>query len=876
MAATDGDAIGDFANAGVLEGDAQPVSPLEKTSGDVDYPDGRGELLDLARQDPEECARKIKKLWELQDPAMKRRKVIWDQHKLWMMGIRGIRARPVSTDINRWELYVPPGALDMPPVLDQTESLLDKVTSHVMADKAQPMVLPVDDSPQERDGAQFAERWLTVMGGESGSNDDKIFRTGEKKAGIYGSSFVYHYVDQNGWEADAQAPDGRRWRQQICKKLLPPFYVRPIPETAHDIADADGCLVMDTTNVGDLKRRFPEITGQWSAEVWTQVVEWRPQASKWALPWYVNQRMNKGPEFKQDGTPTDASPVITLALYMYAKAEYPDGCYLLSAGGTQMLWPGPEGDESGHPDDGDWLDHSEEDKPRPLDLPIVQIKQLTDDIADDFYGRALIQMLGPIGEIRASIVLAWLQYLDRFTYPHTFLPLGSVVQPDQLAARDGRAIYFNPQGQPVIEPVPPFPPDAKEFLDRAEAVENDITGLYASTGEGDENVDSGVQLALQQSAAVMNITQISDNLGDAIERSWRVSLQHARAFIDEPQLLKFEDEDGSYREQEWQGMQFAGANEARIKPGTFTQMSQEARENQLIKWQQLTWIAPDEARDLVASGMRARVGVEDNPFLRKIRRELSTWRKGPTPEWMQQAQQQQAQQVPLEAHAQITGQPVPPPPPPPPGPFVRVASDMEQDVAKTRHGEIRRELSSSGFTKMPEPWQGVLLAEYQAMCQAGGVMTLAQQTQANDAQMQKEAQLQSQVQSASATVTGQANVQKATIEAQSEIQGELRKLAQEITLLREQAALKAGVAPAGQIMQDTLLRDSALFSATGPAVPFAPSIVPQGLSAMGAPVTPDKPGMEPQAPAAPPPGAGQQMAGAPTGPQGPHIVPGGQ
>ena len=720
MAQGMGEVAGDFANNGILDGDAQPTAPADKLDNDeTDDNQGRGELLDLAKADPEECAKKVKKLWELQDTSSERLKVFWDQYKLWLMGIRGVRARPASTEVNRWELYVPPGALDMPPVLDQTESLIDKVTSHVLSDKAQPHCIPVNDSPEERDGAQFAERVLNIMGSEAEANDQSIFRRACKKAGIYGSSFIYHYADDNGWEPDAESPGGRRIRKRICKRVLPSFYVRPIPETAASIADADGILVMDTTTVGDLRRRFEEQTDEWTTEDWTEVVDWRPKASKWARPWFASKRMTAGPEFRQNGMPTDTSPVVTLALYMNVGGEYKDGAYILTAGGTKTLY----GE--------DWLDHSDPNAPRPLSLPVVQWKQLTDDVSDNFFGRALIQMIGPIGEIRASIILSWINYLDRFGYPHTFLPLGSVVQPDQLAARDGRAIYFNPQGQPVVEQIPPFPADAKEFLDRAGAVENDIVGLYGATGDSNQSNESGEHLALNQAAAAMNITQISDNAADAIQRSWRVTLEQTRAFITDPQLLRYEDEDGAYREQAWKGIDIGNTRQVEIKPGSFTGLNQQARESKIMNWQQIGWISPDEAKELVGSGMRAQTGLEDNPFVRKVRRELAQWRKGPAPEWMQATQQITAKNQQDQTIAQLSGTPAPPPAPMPPAPiFQRVATDIEQDVARIRHAEIRREMSSAGFWHQPPAWQSVIMTEYTAMKAAAGVMTVQEQSQA--------------------------------------------------------------------------------------------------------------------------------------------------
>ena len=857
MAQGMGDVTGDFANNGILDGDAQPTAPTDKLEQtDQDNEQGKGELLDLAKSDPEEAAKKIKKLWELQDVAAERLKVFWDQYKLWLMGIRGVRARPASTEVNRWELYVPPGALDMPPVLDQTESLIDKVVSHVLSDKAQPRCVPVDDSPEERDGAQFAERILTVMGSSAEANDPSIFRRACKKSGIYGSSFIYHYPDDAGWEADDTQPNGRRTRKQICKRVLPSFYVRPLPETSASIADADGILVMDTTTVGDMKRRFPAIVDgpeAWSVEDWTQVVEWKPKASKWARPWFASKRMMAGPEFKENGMPTDTSPVVTLALYMNVGGEYQDGAYILTAGGTKTLYAE------------DWLDHSEPEKPRPLMLPVVQWKQLTDDVSDNFFGRALIQMLGPIGEIRASIVLSWINYLDRFGYPHTFLPLGSVVQPDQLAARDGRAIYFNPQGQPVVEQIPPFPADAKEFLDRAGAVENDIVGLYGAVGDSGQSNESGEHLALNQAAAAMNITQISDNAADAITASWRVTLEQTRAFITEPQLLRYEDADGGYREKAWQGIDIGNTRQVEIKPGSFTGLNQQARESKIVQWQQLQWITPDEAKELVGAGMRAQTGLEDNPFVRKIRRELAEWRKGPPQEWMQAAQQITQKNGQDAAVAQITGsQPPPPATPPDPSIFQRVDTDMEQDVARIRHAEIRREMSGAGYWHQDPAWQAVISQEYAAMKAAAGVMTVQEQSQM--AQTMQQAQTQAVIAEKVAPIQAKGAIEgrNETAKALAELHAEQRKLAQEITLLREQAALKAGVPPAQQIMQDTLLRDSALFTATGPTTPFAPGIVPGGLSAMGAPMADD----------VPPPGQGA-LVGGPRGPNPGAAIPGG-
>ena len=232
---------------------------------------------------------------------------------------------------------------------------------------------------------------------------------------------------------------------------------------------------------------------------------------------------------------------------------------------------------------------------------------------------------------------------------------------------------------------------------------------------------------------------------------------------------------------------------------------------------------------------------------------------------MQATQQITAKNQQDQTIAQLSGTPAPPPAPMPPAPiFQRVATDIEQDVARIRHAEIRREMSSAGFWHQPPAWQSVITTEYTAMKAAAGVMTVQEQSQAAQTAQQTATQALIAEKVAPIQAKGAMDTQTESAKAIAELHAEQRKLAQEITLLREQAALKAGVPPAQQIMQDTLLRDSALFSATGPTSPFAPGIVPGGLDAVGAPM----------ADSVPPPSGGA-LVGGPRGPNPGPGIPGG-
>lgn len=770
---------GDLANTGVLDGAPQDAAPKPK----ADATDTDGELLALAATDPSAAAKKVRALWELQDSPVERRKPQWDANKLALMGFQGVRARPSSTDVNRWELYVPPGALDRPPTLEQPEVLIDRLVSHLLQDEPKPDCTPQQDTPKDRDAAEFAERWLEADGSSAATNDALLLRVSEKKAAVFGSGFLYGYADPQGggWEEQ-----GQRWQAKICFKPVSTYAVRAVPDTACNIADADGVLVMDRTTVGDLKRRFPE-TAAWDASQWTKAVDWKPKAAKWMTPWFVEMRLAKTEQMKADGTPTDGCPVVTLAYYHKSGPEYQRGAYLLMTGGDELLHSGP------------WMDESEPGNARPMDLPVVQVKQLTDDLSDDFYGRGLMQPLGPISEVRCMITLAYLAYLDRATYPHTFIPMGSNIQPDQLAQRDGRGLMFNAAGQPMVEQVGRFDPQAVEFLDRARAAEDDVIGVYRdAAGAGNTAVRSGSHAALEVQQSEVNLTQIAQNLRDGIERLWRLKMQLARRDIPTEQRMLVVGPDGAYKERAWSGADFRSVRDVRIKSGTFTQLAPGAKEQLILQrlTMQLpdgsTLLSPDEGRRLLAGNMRSDIGAKDNPFVTKVRRELAAWREGPAPEWLQQAEEadranQMAQrQWQMQGGEQMQAQGGPPFQPPyamPQGPFGRVATDLEPDVARLRHAEIRREQVTTTFAQMPPLWQNVLNQEYEAMRQAAGITTLAEQAQQQQQQM--EAQQRAAAEQAQAKEA--ASLQREQVKAQSEVTQEQIRGAAQVAAAKERA-----------------------------------------------------------------------------------------
>jgi hypothetical protein len=747
---------------------------------------GMGPLLEQA--DQATVVRQIVEMIHQQRNSRKRRRAEWECNKLWVRGIRGARVRRLSEDRDDVQLVVPLGSYDLPPVMDRCEELIDKAINRLYADPPAPDAEPASDSDTDRDAAEFMTRLLIVEGAESGFNNVGVQRRAEKKAAVHGSGFVYVCVDPmgNGWrpteiralptamtEQDAtidpatQQPvtdtderletryvtDGgqltnnpsearRQWLPKIKLEVFTGEHVILLPETCTGIDDAYGFILLRYTSIGKLRATFPDTVGKASQETLEKLVNWNPEDAKYARPPFASAKdIGKS---GTDGKISDSALACTASLYFESYGDYPKGAYIVAAGEDLVLhkqtWCGMV--ETGP---GEVTEEC-------LELPLAQFRQLNDEVDDDHMGKGIAAKLGPPDEVRGNIVLGWEEYLDQFLHRNTFLPLGSIIQPGVLNVRDGTPILFNPGGKPEQETLEQFPPDAKEFYDRVGTAQEQSIGL-GETAQGLESPDaqSGVAKQIVVQEAHVNFGHLRQNAGDGQERLWRIVGQHYRVFYTIPQKLKYQGDDGAYKEREWSRIDLGSTRDIRIARGSFTQQSPEAKQAKLDARYAAKLIDPEEYDRLTAVNIQATIGYQDNPH-------LTRWKEGPPDNW----QPPQAPVMPDPASAQPvpavdpnTGQPVPPLPDPA-NPFADVrAVDAEQDVARIRWLALRRELSSTAYTKQPAPWAKYLVDAYNVARQAAGIVTVAEQQQA--AQQQ---------QAAAANQAAQQRTQEATTKAQ--------------------------------------------------------------------------------------------------------------
>jgi hypothetical protein len=747
----------------VLSNDQQDVDvELDEELTEEEEGARLGPLLD--EPDEEKVVKKVKRLRERQEKAMQRRRAVWKRNELWRDGIRWVRLDR-SEDV--WEARVPYGMENAPPTPNKTDRLCRRVTATLLVDEPVPEAEPSTDSPEDLDSAEFGTRALKIEGSEAGLNFRGMMEEGIDKAHTFASSFSYFTLDPTGGGSqpkrirahkaavladgrgselvnpqtgqpgtdpdyidrfvaadgkitDAESEAERQWLPAIRRKVLTGKQVLFLPANAASIADALGVHITDYCTLGELKARFEKAFAKLHEDQLRKIADWEPDGADEIYPEHLRDYPRQESE---RGVPKDDQLVWYECVYYKSHADYPEGAYVCVAGESSLLhrevWSRD-------------IETPEGQKKEYLELPVSQCRCLNDYTHDDPYGIGLVERLGPADEVRASVLGYQLEYLYRFGNPNVYLPIGSIVQPKQLITRTGDPIYVNPQGKPEYENTPEFPKIGTELRTSMGDEMNDETMLQqAAQGVEGKNVDSGIHAQTIVEQALVGLSQVRANAADYYKRSCRIVLQLMRVFYTTERRLKYVGEDGRYKERSWTGADLRTTRDVSIARGSFTMYTPSAKRQMALAELGKT-IDPDEYERLSSNQMSPILGTQDNPFRMKVRRELDDWTQGPDAGFEQavQAREQaiaQAQELAQSGAADPSA--IAAAIPPLPSPVKRVPADLEIRVATIRHSEIIRFMSSGKYERFADnpKWQEVLLAEYNAMKQAAGILTVQDQ-----------------------------------------------------------------------------------------------------------------------------------------------------
>lgn len=713
------------------------------------------------------------RLWKDQPKGpISRRRAQWKVNEWRREGRTNVFVQKTQ-DQDRWQAWSPPWNAPPVPVLNKADRLCRRLKAMVWADPPQPEAIPENGSDEAIEAAEFIERVLSNVQGEGQLDDLRTASRAFDRGSTNGCGFIRYFLDakgggrqpvrimakpgaltadqpftgpngeplegdvvgryakEDGTLTDDPAEAATQWMPALDKEIVEAPNVRFLPHDSEDLWDADGVIIATMPTWGELLELWPEEMAKLSEDDIAAILSFKPE--------HHRDLMGDGRSGNDTATRREDKPVAVFTTYYTAGPGYPKGCYFVGLGDRVALYRQKWVAE---------VDGVEE----ALDIPLTQYMQFEAGRREP-YGVGLMELLGGGNEIRAAQVGHLMSHLDQFSNRRTFVPTNSIIQPRQYQLMQGSVIPVNPGGEPKFEEIPAYPRESMDLFTLMTDEMNDQS-MMQETAQGTEvsSVTSGKQAQVVVAQAKAGLSDVQQNTERAYIRACRIQAQLIRTGYTVPQQIAWQGDDGQYRQKYWTGSDLKGVKDFKLKRGSLTMMTNAEKVNMAFQFQGQGVYAshPEAFYDTIVGEIGADVGLQDDPFRQRIKRQLSAWSEGPPEGW-------QPPQAPMQLDPVTgtpTGQPMVDPQtgqtaPPPSDPHLQaifgpLPADELQDVATVRLTELKRFMATTRFTRWSAEWRQGVVGEFEHMKQAAGVMTIAEQQAAQQAAAQQRQQAETQ------------------------------------------------------------------------------------------------------------------------------------
>ncbi len=746
----------------------------------------------LTDDNDSQVAREMIELWENQSKLHEvvEREAKWKVNEARRSGYSGVRL--VREGNGKARAWIPVGGSSDLELSNEARRLCRAFVGNLLADPPAPQVFPADTGPGDRDTSDVSERALVDLQSERRLNTPIKVRDALDNACTYGSGYISYIVDPTGGGRTARrmmasplaaspeaplldpgtgqpwtemepvpppldpmtgqpmmlpqmdgapppmqpkvdpmtgqplpppepverivgkdeksftenAPDAAYdWVKEIKSEVLTGRNVRPIPHTAENIWEATGVMIATYQSWKSLKTMFERELGSLSEEQVDALIAFRPQGTDDLLP--KNRR-------GQRETRSDNALVFTLVVCFKECGDYPDGYYGIAVGDKHLCHRQP------------WISYSSGTR-EGLHLPVSQVKLFRNGRSDPA-GDGLMDDLGGISEVMAAQIGHLLAYLDWFNNPTYYVPLNSTVQDSDILSRK-RIVRIIPGGEPKVLDPPRYPGESMTIFELMRDGASKASHLMETAqGVEDPSVKSGRHAYQIVAQAHAQLSEPKQNIERGYIRCCDIELQYARAFDLEGDA-RWTGDDGSFKIKRWKSADLGG--DVHLKPGTMTMLSPAAKAQLVEQWMATGMLTPEEAREMIAGGVGAVVGLRDDPFKLELRRQISRWEEGPPEGWqpfdpmgevmqhsmplateMGMAPDQAQRTIEAQVQQGLIQLPV--------DPMMEEvwkprAHHQLPNVAVARMLELSRLMATRRFHEQPRPWQGLVEQEFQRM-----------------------------------------------------------------------------------------------------------------------------------------------------------------
>lgn len=600
-------------------------------------------------------------------------------------------------------------------VPNKADDLCNKVEDTLMADPAKPDPMPHVEDDSAEQAATIAAQFLSMDGGEAGTNDAEVYRWALNNAFTGASSYCHYVINTSGGgyqplqklahpksedpsnplvamvplQAPAPLPGmppappqmiEERTSDPVLRYVSAPDEAHPAGQFVEDASQADrvwlpkieierfrrenvrcfpAAATIEQAAAVIFIRHHPlsQARALWPKTVGTMKDDELSALASWK-PSMAEQLVTYAFKGNNDGTTGPSLDEVGSLSPMLQRRMFSYRLYVKASpeypGG---YWCDLSGAKSGTLlDEGD-LEYevtlpTQGKTKRCRDIPGTQVRPMQDVDGGDPTGWPFISRFAGASEAESTMYAAFMDLCDNMLHPHVFIRSTAAVDEDDWFDRSVPIILHPSDPEPTYERFPTLPP-ILPLLDNLDKKQDVISGL-TETAQGLEssNSISGVAKNLTIQQAKVSLSGFQQNLHAAMTRGWRIKLQLAQAEFTTPQMMQYSGEEGSGQAQWWTGEDMAGIDRVGIQPGTGSMQTPEGKAQYVAFAQSQQWITPDIAAGVALPGIKMDLGLPEDPFLAAIERSIDTWLQGPPEGWEEQYAAQQQQIAGAQAQYQ--------------------------------------------------------------------------------------------------------------------------------------------------------------------------------------------------------------------------------
>lgn len=686
-----------------------------------------------------------------------------------------------NRDIYQQTLPYGTSGITIQAVPNKVWDLVNKTTETLMVDFPQVECEPIDDTEQARAACEMANRFLSIDGGEQGTNDAVLFHDRVARALTTASAYLECWTDRTGGGyvplkivAHPQAtdpnnpligPDGMptsenieryvagevvsaeggavqfapgarftdnaaeaapQWQPKIRATCWGREHLRVFPESA-TVDNAEKLIILGFMTVGELKKRCPMVAQMTPGDI-NALCDWTPSRYLPLLPPFQRARwqLTDGRDKEKSGS-SDERIVFYYHGLARACPDYPRGAdvFVSGAQGGIILSKDTNSVEV-QVDRG----QGKTTELRCLEIPVAQVTPRGDPDERDPSGRAYVEMFAGAAEHNAFMAMSFATAVDKNLHmPYAVSSMSAVDSVTFQNAIDsgGNELVpvttMNEMPQQMIGPKMPG-----EFFNMYELSDEAINSIAvaerASSGQENSKERSGKALQIAVERNNIGLTGMNTAVNNSYARWGRLKIERCMKDFTSTQQVAYVGDDGAYKQDEWTGVDFALIGKVVVKSGTGTLMGPDQKVQYLGNLQAAQLLPPDEAQEAARSSYSARLGLSASASEQRVERAIEAWMDGPPEGWMPPAPQVDS----------MTGQPAINPQTMQPvmgapswNPFQPRPNDTEPKIAQLWTRKLSEAMSTAKYESFPPEWRALGDQQYMAARQAAAMASAGQQ-----------------------------------------------------------------------------------------------------------------------------------------------------